>query len=409
MSTGFAQSNLKKDSTKPGSSLVKSVSNLDSSATGNQEKYPQKDIKDVIEELFKHKTVTEDSVETKNTRKHYSFVPAIGYTLTTGFAGIISGNMAYFTDTGKDTKISSATVSFTYSQYNQTIIPIQASIWSKGNRFNYITDFRYINYPSPIFGLGGRQDPNTGYTIDFSGLKIHQTIMKALSNNMYVGIGYYFDRFWDIKPLDSVSLDVNQRISKELGVKETASGITFRLLYDSRLNQINPQQGLYYSITYRTSSRAFGADSTWQSIQIDARAYIQFPKNTENVLAFWMFDWLTAGGTPPYLLLPSTGWDDSYNTGRGYQQGRFRGKDFNYFETEYRFRVTRDGLLGGVVFGNIENVSSLLDNQYTKIFPGYGVGLRVKLNKFSRANLCVDYGIGENGSGGFYVNLGEVF
>jgi hypothetical protein len=36
-----------------------------------------------------------------------------------------------------------------------------------------------------------------------------------------------------------------------------------------------------------------------------------------------------------------------------------------------------------------------------------GVGLR--LNKFSYANLCVDYGIGTEGSKGIFVNLGEVF
>ena len=301
------------------------------------------------------------------------------------------------------------TTSFTYTQYNQTILPFQADIWTKGNRWNHITDLRYMNYPSPIYGLGGKTDPNIGYTINFSQIRIHQSVLKSVSKNLYVGLGYFYDHFYNIKVVDSLAHRVEQRIARELGTTETASGIAFRVMYDSRLNQINPLEGLYSSVTYRTSEKALGSDNNWQSIQIDTRAFFKFPSNSGNVLAFWMFDWLTTHGTPPYLLLPSTGWDDNYNTGRGYIQGRFRGKDMYYFETEYRFGLTRNGLLGGVVFGNVEHFSGDLSSQYTKLYPGYGLGIRLKLNKYDRTNLCIDYGFGSKGSHGFFVNLGEVF
>lgn len=80
-----------------------------------------------------------------------------------------------------------------------------------------------------------------------------------------------------------------------------------------------------------------------------------------------------------------------------------------YFESEYRFGISRNGLIGGVAFINLQNFSSDLSQQYSKIFPGYGAGIRIKLNKFSDTNLCLDYGFGENGSRGLFVNLGEVF
>jgi hypothetical protein len=370
----------------------------------------QRDIRDVVHRLFKpNMPLNDNSVEIRDTRKHFSFVPALGYTLQTGFAGIASVNMAYYNDLEKNTKQSSVTTNVTYSQYHQIIIPFLADIWTKKNRYNFITDIRYISYPSDIYGLGGRTDPNEGVTINFSGLKIHQTVMRALSDNIYVGIGYYIDKFWNIKTLDIVSGNVNHLISRELGTKETASGPAFRFLYDTRLNQLNPQQGIYYSISYRTNMKSLGSDSSSQSLQIDARTYFHFPEGSKNVLALWTFDWLTANGTPPYLILPSTGWDDNYNTGRGYIQGRFRGRKMLYFESEYRFGITKNGLLGGVTFVNLENFSSDLSTAYSKIFPGYGVGLRIKLNKYSGANLCVDYGFGQNGSHGFFVNLGEVF
>ena len=80
-----------------------------------------------------------------------------------------------------------------------------------------------------------------------------------------------------------------------------------------------------------------------------------------------------------------------------------------YLETEYRFGILSNGLLGGVVFGNVQSFSELGSGRFQQVTPGYGTGLRISLNKFSRTNLCIDYGWGTHGSGGFFVNLGEVF
>ena len=146
---------------------------------------------------------------------------------------------------------------------------------------------------------------------------------------------------------------------------------------------------------------------------MELRKYIKVPINlmagSNNILALWSYNWLTVGGKPPYLMLPSTGWDDFYNTGRGYIQGRYRGRDMVYLESEYRFGISQNGLFGGVIFLNAQSFSQDLSKQLTIIAPGYGAGLRLKLNKFSGANLCIDYGFGVQGSNGVSVNLGEVF
>jgi len=80
-----------------------------------------------------------------------------------------------------------------------------------------------------------------------------------------------------------------------------------------------------------------------------------------------------------------------------------------YLETEYRFKITNNRLLGGVIFANAETFSNNIDIKLGPVYPGWGTGLRIKLNKFSKANLCIDYAFGLNGSRGFFVNLGEVF
>jgi hypothetical protein len=66
-------------------------------------------------------------------------------------------------------------------------------------------------------------------------------------------------------------------------------------------------------------------------------------------------------------------------------------------------------LVGGVVFANAQSFTQPGSSQFTYVQPGYGLGLRISLNKFSRTNLCIDYGWGTHGSQGFFVNLGEVF
>ena len=101
-----------------------------------------------------------------------------------------------------------------------------------------------------------------------------------------------------------------------------------------------------------------------------------------------------------------------YNrSGRGYIQGRIRGENLAYNEAEYRFPISKSGLLGGVAFVNATTASNKMMNQqiFNDFAIGYGVGLRVKMSKKTKTNISIDYGRGRNGSGGVYINLQEVF
>ena len=377
--------------------------------TSDSSIHKEYDLADILHHIFQKKYPL-DSNKISSKKYNFSFIPGFGYSLQTGWAGAISANVGFKTSNTEVQKISSITGSFTYSQYQQTIISLYSNIWSKNNNLNITSDIKFMHYPSGIFGLGGKIDPNQNYTINFTGIKFHQTVLKEFSNNFYAGIGYYYDHYWNIQALDSLKRNVAWRLKHKLGTEELASGIVLKFLYDSRINQINPKQGIYANLVYRANLKFLGSDEEWQSILSDVRAYFPFPKRSKNILAFWMFTWLTPSATiAPYLLIPSTGWDDSYNSGRGYIQGRFRGNNMYYFETEYRANLTRNGLLGGVLFCNLEAFSGDLSSTYTSLKPGYGFGVRLKLNKNSGANICLDYGFGQNGSSGIFVNIGEVF
>jgi hypothetical protein len=370
----------------------------------------QVDLVDVGRSFLKgQKSTRKDTVEQKSGKLHISALPVAGYTLQTGFAGVLSSNFAFYTSEQSQANLSSVLTSVTYSQYQQIILPIQANIWTQGNKYNIQTDWRYLRYPSLTYGLGGNTSSDSGYNIDYGYLRLHQAILRMVARDLYLGIGYDLDYFWNIREIDPPA---GKTDFQQYGLTKTAtaSGISLHFLYDDRRNPINPENGTYFNVTYRPNFTWLGSGNDWQSLLFDAREYLKIPGSTHNVLAFWSYDWFTVGnGNPPYLLLPSTGWDAYSNTGRGYIQGRYRSKNMLYLESEYRFGITSNGLLGGVVFANAQSFSEPSSGQYEYIIPGYGAGIRISLNKFSRTNLCVDYGWGIHGSGGFFVNLGEVF
>jgi len=373
------------------------------------------DFKDLAGDLWhdiSHRKVNKrvDTGEVVSTKLRISAVPAAGYSLATGFAGLIAANAAFRTNV--DANTSTMVTSFTYTARNQIILPLLTSIWTEGDKYNIVTDWRYVEFPSYTYGLGGYTALSDGYLIDYSAIRMHTTLLRRIKPDLYLGIGYNMDYFYDIDEINPPPKGTDfekYELDKIVNKKEFASGLTFNLLYDTRKNAINPEKGNFVNIIYRTNVTTLGNNYSWRSLVIDARKYVKLQPNSENVLAFWTYEWLTITGQPPYLMMPNTGGDPYSNTGRGYILGRFRGNNMVYAEGEYRFGITNNGLLGGVVFANAESFTEQGSGKFETVAPGWGAGLRIKLDKFSRTNIALDYGFGLNGSGGLFVNIGEVF
>src|ERR1700744_3973485 len=265
-----------------------------------------------------------DTVKHKVGKLHISALPVAGYTLQTGFAGVLSSNFAFYTSEHSQANLSSVLTSFTYSQYNQIIFPVQADIWTRGNKFNIITDWRYLRYPSLTYGLGGNTSADSGYNIDYGYLRLHQAILKNVAKDIYLGLGYDLDYFWNVREVDPPQGKVTDFERYGLTKTVVASGVSLHFLYDSRRNAINPEKGDYLSVNYRPNFTFLGSDNNWSSLVVDARKFIPVSITNHDVLALWSYDWFTLGdGHPPYLLLPSTGWDADCKTARGEIQGRY--------------------------------------------------------------------------------------
>jgi len=349
-----------------------------------------------------------DSSKIKKGKVYISFIPAIGYTVQTTFTAVATVNLSFYLDDKKNSNISTIYGSANFSLLHQIVIPVITNIWSKGNEFDFLGDYRYYVYPSVTYGLGGHSILDDADPIDYKYIRFYQEVAKEIYPDLLIGLGYNLDYHYDIKETNVNPGEITDFEKYGLTHTSVSSGLSFNVLYDTRRNSNNPQGGWYGYLSLRPNLTYLGSDKNWQSAYLEFRKYIKFPGNSHNVLAFWNFNWFTFGHAP-YLDLPATAWETYANSARGYVQDRFKGPSMLYFESEYRFQITNNGFMGGVVFANAQSVANYPGNTFDAVYPGFGAGLRFKVNKFSNTNACIDYGIGLNGTRAFYLNLGEVF
>ena len=368
---------------------------------------PRVDIVELIIKKFK----IDLKGKTRDDRKVYfslfpsqSGVPGGGRALVTTFSA------AFYLGEKSNTRIS--TVYFVpyitfVGKYGFLIRP---SIWLPKNTWNFAGDYRFLRYPQYSWGLQG--DPNgEGQTvIDNSYVRFYQTAVKRLGTNWGVGLGYMLDHHYNI------SEEVNGTTEGHLTTyptgqesNTTSAGLVFPIAYDSRTNPINPQGGAYTLLNYRLNAPALGSDHEWHSLYWDNRKYFSFSEYRQNILALRGYYWTVLSGQVPYLDLPSIGWDLGFiASGRGIQQGRYRSNALLYFESEYRFDISANGLLGGVLFSNVTSASEYGTQNFQSWHPAIGTGLRVKFNKYSRTNILMDIAFSK-GYTGLYLNIGEAF
>ncbi|WP_188812704.1 BamA/TamA family outer membrane protein [Hymenobacter cavernae] len=366
----------------------------------------ERDIRDVFHTFFPRPVPAKDTLSVAANRKFVWIIPAPGYTQQTRGLLQLTGNVSYH-EPGAN--MSTLIAALAYTQNKQLIFNAASSIWRANNRINWVGDWRLMHYPQNTYGLGMHTSLNRPIAMDYEYLRFYQSALFKIRSSFYAGLGYQLDYHWNIES-GSKNQEVTTISDYTLGVNghSISSGPALTLLYDSRGNAINPERGLYSNLVLRPNLELLGSDTSFQSLLLDVRKYLRLT-DSGNVLALWSYNALTLHGNPPFLDLPSTGWDTYSSVGRGFIQGRFRGKDLLYGEAEYRFGLTRNRLLGGVLFTNAQTVSERITHNFEKVVPAAGFGLRLSMNKISRTNLAVDYGFGADGSRGLTFNLGEVF
>ena len=371
-------------------------------------------------------------------------LPVIGSNPTQGVLVGVAAIVGIYLGDPKTTTISNISANVLYTTKNQFLSGINSVLMLSDNSWQLQGDWRFLVFNQDTFGLGTGETPiSGGFTLngygttapvegaqpmDMNLIRIRENFLKRLTDALYIGPGFNFDRYYAIRDL-RLNLDATPAVvtshyaySQVAGFNPgayNASGPSLNIVWDSRDSTINPYRGIYAALTYQWYPHWLGSAQDSTLFYGEFRGYLGLSKAVpRNVLAFWVVFQTTVTGTLPYLDLPAVGWDARNRTGRGYVQGRFRGTAEIYAEVEWRFRITDNGLLGGVVFANAETFSrapvSYLgfvgngNDLFQYIAPAGGVGLRFMMNRQSRTNITLDFTVAQK-TWGVYLGAGEAF
>ncbi|HUL59719.1 MAG TPA: BamA/TamA family outer membrane protein [Anaeromyxobacteraceae bacterium] len=373
-------------------------------------------------------------------------LPAFGANPNVGVALGAAATAAVALGPPDKTTISSFSASAMLTTKQQFLGSLKSVALTSENDWELLGDARFYVYSQPTYGLGTGATPvSSGFNINgldtaalpgaqemkFDFVKIHETVFRRVTGNAYLGLGYHLDLHWNIvdESLDTSAsppaITSHYAYSVFEGFSPThygLSGVSLNALYESRDHTLDPHSGSYLLASWRVNPTWLGSSRTSSILYGEARTYVSLSQERpRHLIAFWAYGQAVTTGAAPYLDLPALGYDNRDRSGRGYPQGRFRGTALVYGEAEYRFPLTRSGLVGGVVFVNATTASRpTIDDPalgvhekgialFDSVKPAGGIGVRIMADNQARMNLVMDYAIGAGGSNGFYLTVGETF
>jgi hypothetical protein len=366
-------------------------------------------------------------------------LPNIGSNPANGFYLGVGGTIGWYFGPKKTTRVSYVGFTALVTTKRQLLAYSKSNVYTDSDKLFLQGDWRYYIYKAPTWGLGtnapdtvnmgncvGWQGADTketdgAYPMSYHYIKFHEIVNFKIAQYFYVGIGYHLDLYTKIEDelldVDTVPKQMTPyyQYSKNYDFstsKNSLSGLSLNLVYDSRDNLISTFTGYFININYKYNPTFIGSDQNSSSLWLEFRTYIPLSKKTpRHLIGFWAYSDFQISGHQPYLTLMALGEDQKERSGRGYVAGRYRGEDMIYGEVEYRFPISQcSKIIGGVLFVNAVTASNRCDDValFTYVRPGVGFGFRFMINKYFRTNITFDIGFGMK-SKGFYFSGTETF
>jgi len=377
---------------------------------------PIQDVGDIIRKLFNKE---KDSTKVKKPST-VSILPSIGY--NPSFGVVLGAKISAVKQYGKEnTDLSAFGLEAIYTSRGVITAQARHNVFTTGNKWNFQGNWQLSKFLINDYGIGtGNKDyitdGDSADLIRFTFIRLTEKIYRKISPHWFAGGGISFDIRTNIHDQQLESLPSSAHLRYSLrndfdSSKYSANGFFLSFQYNTREHPIRSYGGIYADFNLRFNQKWMGSTKNSIQLQYDLRKYFSLSKkNPEHVLALWHWASYALNGTVPYLELPATAYDTYGRSGRAYTMGRFKGPEYVDFEAEWRFPITKNKLLSGVAFVNMQSAS---DDLSKKIFQYWatagGAGLRILFNKESRSTICIDYARGSHKSSGFFFGLNEVF
>lgn len=379
--------------------------------TNSKDTFATVDLTDVLRKILKKKEDSLKQARTVAILPTFSYNPSLGLQI----GGKLSAQKIF--EPQKNTSTSTFGLIAMYT--SKKIANFQAihNIFTPGDKMIFQGNLQFAFFQVTDYGIG----PAPGYPdsvddIKFKYLKFYEKAYVKVAPHFYVGGGVNVNDRFSIKDknLSHSFKTAHYNYSMENGfdtLKYKANGYIVALQYNTVENPIRSYGGMYADLSFQVNQKWLS--STKNSVQLvyEFRKYWSLSKkNPATILAIWSLASFKLSGTLPYLEMPNTASDPYARSGRGYTISRFKRPSYFYFETEYRFPISRNKLLSGVCFVNTQTASNNLNKELFGTWASAGgAGLRVLFQKLARTTICFDYAIGQYGSRGLFIGLNEAF
>jgi outer membrane protein assembly factor BamA len=395
-----------------------------------QDSVKEVDVTDILKKIF-NKSVKAELDTAPKAKVHFAILPTLSYNPSFGFifGGKVTGGKQF--GDAANTDLSVFALEFFYGTKGIVSAQAKHNIFIAENKWNWQGQWQLAKYGLLDYGLGtGNFKTKNGFSFDqypiknadssfpitYTYIRLSEKAYRKIGKYFYAGGGIRLDMYSNVDDLKQTTAynTPHERYSLRHDFdpdKYSANGFILAVQYNTREHPIRSYGGIYADMGLQFNQKWMGSSKNAIQLQYDFRKYWSLSKKKpEHVIAFWHWAAYKLSGVLPYLEMPSTASDPYGRSGRGYTFSRFKGPAYAYFETEWRFPITKNKLISGVCFLNYQTAS---DDFNRKVFqswePGGGIGLRILFQKLNRTTMCIDLAKGRYGASGLFFGLGEAF
>ncbi len=389
---------------------------------------PEKDMSDVFRYILKKKVDSSKIAKPEG----FAILPSFGYNPSFGFVIGAKASKGKVLGDPSNTNLSTVRLEALYTSKGIITAQVIHNAFTSGNKYNWQGNWQLSRFGITDYGLNSNNtkasntgfvlndypvnDADSAFPIKYTYIRLSEKLYKKIGAHLYAGAGINVNIYSDIddEKLSSTTSTPHEQYSIRNGYdlkKYSANGLIMALQYTTLDNPVRAYRGVYADVNFQFNQKWLGSTKNAVQFEYEFKKFWSLSKkNPAHVFAFWHWASFKVSGSLPYLDLASTGSDTYKRSGRAYTIGRFKGPSFAYFEGEYRFPITKNKLVSGVCFYNLQTASNDTGKKiFTEFENGYGAGLRILFQKQSRSTLCIDYGRGQYGSSGIFFGLNEVF
>jgi hypothetical protein len=329
--------------------------------------------------------------------------PVVSYSPETNFAfGTGAKYLFKFNGSGEETRTSNMPITLQYTLNSQFFLFSGFEVFTNQEKWVIEGNLLFQNYPRLYYGMGNDTPDSAEEQYDYYQFLFEPIFLKRLFHRyLFIGGGVRYNHIYKTE-IEEDGLIAQNRPDGFDG--STSVGAEVAVLYDSRSNILNSQDGWYLEFTHGKYGKVLGGTNSFNLTRFDVRHYFDISEKNDDILAFQFAGRFTRQDIP----FSEFAFFGSSEIMRGYQEGRFVDRDMLATQLEYR-KNFKDSRLGAVAFiGTGDVYRNVSDFQFGNLKPNYGAGLRYKLDKEENLNIRLDWGFG-NGTNSFYLGIAEAF